>query len=585
MTPTLSNSPKTQIEQYSLSRQATVCEHSENQTTSGSWKGKSWDRVRGIPNPFHYLWKYGPVAVGTGLLLLARGCSAQLSHQSRCVDPVRYNSQQQSSRLENSQRLYPDPEGARMLFLESARIHEAVLDDVTPAEVDIRRVTPTFSMTLEKPQLVNLKDMTLVEGVLYNNSPYTICGLYVEGQSIEYLDFAKAVDAYTAVQLGCEFQHHRLVDMTILGHNPYDVAPDLLSEHPGARAVSASERRWVESMLIYQGHWANSPGALCEIEEETAEIAWSREYPERSQAGPDHYSVYNHPVSGVTTRLLIDPTLTTGIFSQHPSLRLTKSAKDSSSILRINPEVLEQSCFQAGQVRRVAKLLVPSHNSQSMLNNGLQFSYVMRLDDLFAYPISRLFPECPGEHYTPANLVITTDRLGGTVYRFDLHSAEPVSDLRMRLLSYQVVSAKVVLTERKDIVFLTFDEIPEDDVHVSFYSRESKQMASLTLSEFTSVVEGKEAVSRLEVPDVLDDLLMRDLNITIKTDDDAWLPEFVLPDPSRIRRVIRFRSQAEKASYIHHGSAVTYLYKDSAVDCTSNDDTRNWRCYTVHPTG
>ena len=578
MTPTLSNSLKAQIEPHPLSRQTTVCKPGKNETAAGSWKGKSWDCVRGIPNPFHYLWKYGPVAVGTGLLLLARGCSAQFNHQSRCVNPVRYNAQQDSSKLENCwQRLYKHHEDARILFLESARVHEAVLDDVTPAEVNILRITPQFSMTLEKPQQVNLKDITLVEGILYNNTPYTIHGLYVEDQSIQYMDFAKPVDAYTAVHLGCEFQHHRLIDMTILGNNPYDMAPDLLCEHPEARAVRANERGWFESMQIYQHYWANSPEALCEIDMEAAEIGWSREYPERSQVGPDHYSVLNHPVSGVTTKLLIDPTLTTGTFSQHPSLRMTKSAKDSSFILRINPELPEHSCFQAEQFRQVAKLLVPSHNSQHMLNNGFQFSYSMWLDDLFAYPISRLFPEHPGECYTPANLVITTDRLGGTVYRFDLHSAEAVSDLRMRLLSYQVVSAKVVLSERKDIVFLTFDEIPEDDVHVSFYSRESNQMASVTLSEFTSVVEGKEAVSRLKDPHVLDDLLMRDLNITIKTDDDAWLPEFVLPDPSP-KRVVQFRSRASWRSFILHRGSVVDLDRNSAVDCQSNFDTQNWRC-------
>ena len=578
MIPTLSNSPKAQIEPHPLSRQTTVCKPGKNETAAGSWKGKSWDCVRGIPNPFHYLWKYGPVAVGTGLLLLARGCSAQFNHQSSCVNPVRYNAQLESSKLER-QRLFQDPEGARILFLESARVHEAVLDDATPAGVNIRRVTPKFSMTLEKPQLINLKGMSLVEGVLYNNSPYTIHGLYVEDQSIQYLDFTKPVDAYTAVHLGCEFQHHRLVDMTILGNNPYDVAPDVLCEHPEARAVRASERRWIEHMQIYQHYWANSPEAICEMDKDAAEIAWNRAYPERSQvsSGPDHYSVYNHPVSGVTTKLMIDPTLTTGIFSQHPSLRMTKSAEDSSLILRINPELLEHSFMQPEKVRRAVKLLVHSHNSQRMLNNGLQFSYGIQLDDLFTNPISGLFPDYPGDCYTPANLVITTNRLGGTVYRFDLHSAQSVSDLRMRLLSYQVVSAKVVLTERKDIVFLTFEEIPEEDVHVSFYSRESNQMASVILSEFTSVVEGKEAVSRLEDPRVLEDMLMRDFNITIKTNDDAWLREFVLPDPSP-KRVVRFRSQATRRSYIHHGSSVADLHRNWAVDCQSNDDTQNWRC-------
>ena len=40
-------------------------------------------------------------------------------------------------------------------------------------------------------------------------------------------------------------------------------------------------------------------------------------------------------------------------------------------------------------------------------------------------------------------------------------------------------------------------------------------------------------------------------------------------------RVVRFRSQAVQASYILHGSAIAYLYKDWAVDCQSNDDTQS----------
>ena len=88
------------------------------------------------------------------------------------------------------------------------KVYEAALDGVKPDRVDSRTMTPTFLMNLEKPQVVNLKDMTLVERIFYNKTPYTVHGMYVEDLFVSYVNFARPLQGYTAVHLGCEFCRH-----------------------------------------------------------------------------------------------------------------------------------------------------------------------------------------------------------------------------------------------------------------------------------------------------------------------------------------------------------------------------------------
>ena len=73
-------------------------------------------------------------------------------------------------------------------------------------------------------------------------------------------------------------------------------------------------------------------------------------------------------------------------------------------------------------------------------------------------------------------------------------------------------------------------------------------------------------------------MLTKVLDITIKTDNDAWIPEFRLPAPNRI---VQFRHQADQPSVILDGSATGYnLHNGQVVDCKSYDN--YWRClYTV----
>ena len=581
MNPSSPVSSNVQAARLTLSQQTSTGRPSEKSVTSGTWKDRSWNCVRGIPNPFHYLWKYGPLAIGTGLLLMARTCSAQVNNQAPCLNPVRYNPQQEPSMLERAwQHVDQDPEeNLRTLFLESDNVYEAALDGVIPDKVNVRTITPTFLMDIDKPRVVNLKGMTLVDGIFYNKTPYTVDGLYVESDFVTYLNFARPVEGYTAVHLGCEFRKHQIVDMTTLGNNPYDLAPDSLNNHPEARAVNADERRWVERMQIYQHHWANSPGTLCEIDKRTIR---SREHPLHAQApcGLNHHSVGKHPISGVTTKLLIDPTLASGRFSEYPTIKMSQNFTNYSFSLRVNPRlVAERASIEPGKVRWAAKQLVHSYRSQYLLSYGLNLS-----PDICQRPTDSLtpvFPDFPGNRYTPANLVVSTNRLGGVVYRFELHSADTVSDFRMRLLSCQELSARILLSDRHH-VYLAFDQVPRKDVHVSFYSKESDQMASTTLSEFTSVLEGAEAVTPLGNPDVLADMLTKDLEITVKTDNDAWLSEFHLPDPSP-NRVVRFISQADQPSVIHHDNTLHHLHKNWSVACSSN--ATMWTCSSTTSSG
>ena len=574
MNPTSPVSSPVPVAPPTPSQQTNAGRTSEKPVNSGTWKDRSWNCVRGIPNPFHYLWKYGPLAIGTGLLLMARACSAQVDNQAPCLKPVRYNPQLAPSKLERAwQQVDQDPEeNLRTLFLESNTVYEAALDGVIPARANTRTITPTFIMDIAMPGVVNLQDMTLVDGIFYNKTPYTVDGLYVESDFVTYLNFARPVQGYTAVHLGCEFRRHQIIDMTTLGNNPYDLAPDSFDDYPEARAVNAEERRWVERMQIYQRHWSNLPGTLCELDKRSIR---SGEHPLHAQApcGLNDHSIGDYPISGVTTKLLIDPTLASGRFSEHTILELSQNFRNYSFSLRVNPRLIaERASTEPGKVRWAAKQLVHSYSSQYLLSSSINLS-----PDICARPIDRftpVFPDYPGNRYTPANLVVSTNRLGGVVYRFELHSADTVSDFRMRLVSCQELSARVLLTDRH-LVYLAFDQVPRKDVHVSFYSKESDQMASTTLSEFTSVLEGEEAVTPLGNPNVLADKLTKDLEITVKTDNNAWLSEFQLPDPSP-NRVVRFISRADRPSVIHHDNTLHDLHKNWSVVCSSN--ATMWTC-------
>ena len=583
MTPASSVSQKAQIEQHAFSQQAVAGHPSEKLATSGIWKGKSLDYVRGIPNPFHYLWKYGPLAVGTGLLLMARACSAQVNNHESCIKLIRHDPGCEPMRLERAWQIDDEPEDVRTLFLNSDQIYEVALDGVKPNKVSSRTITPTFHMDLEKPQVINLKDMSLVDGIFYNKTPYTVHGLYVKNSSVSYLDFARPVQGYTAVNLGGEFARHKIADSVTLGNNPYDLTLDSHDDHPEARAVNSTERRWVERMQIYQQHWVNSPGTLCKIGEPLAKCAESRAYLPRSPYAPNSQapcglnpiSVRMHPVSGITSKLWIDPSLDTGMFAARPTVVATRGPA-GSTILRMSPKLIEgiAAGIRPEVVRWAAIGYVPNYYSEYLWLSHSSYLYNLSTGDS-----SPPFPDYPGDYYTPANLVVDTNKLDHVAYRFTLHSADTVSDLRMRLFSYQVVSARMMLTDR-DAVILAFDEAPREDVHVSFYSRESDQMASVTLPKTTSVIEGKEAIFRLANPNVLADMLTKVLDITIKTDNDAWLPEFHLPIPSP-DRIVRFRHHADKLSVFLEGSRVGYLRKNRVVDCEACNN--RWCCSFTDP--
>ena len=471
-------SPNAQIERYAS--QATAGRPDETPATSPTWKCKSRNYVRGIPNPFHYLWKFGPLAVGTGLLLMARACSAQVN-QRPCLKLIRHDPRCEPMRLERAWQINNEPEEVRMLSLDSDNIYEVSLDGVKPGRVNSRTITPSFLANLEKPRAVNLNDMILIRGIFFNKTPYTVHGLYVQHGSVTYVDFATPVQGYTAANLGCEFSQHRIVDSTTMGNISYDLAPDSCDEHPQARAVNAKERRWVERMQIYQRHWINSPERLCEISGKAAGCVRDRGYLPYSQApcGLNSDFVYLYTVSGITVELLIDPSLTTGMYADDPTIEISRGPTDFSTTIRISPKVIEgrSAGISPESVHWAAKSLVHHYHYQPSR---------LYLYDRYTGSSSQPFPDYPGDGYTPSNLAVTTNRLGRAVYRFELNSPDTVSDLRMRLLSYQMLSVRIMLSD-KNTVYLEFDKTLKKDVCVSFYSRESDQMASVCLSEHTGV--------------------------------------------------------------------------------------------------
>jgi len=513
---------------------------------------------------------------------------------------VRYDPQYAPTNLEKAWRVHDDhdPEKVRTLFLDSDKVFEVALDGVTPERVSTRTIMPIFLTTLEKPQVISLKDMTLVDGIFYNKTPYTVAGLYVEDLFVSFLDFARPVPEYTAVRLGDEFAQHRIVYSTTLGDNPYDLTPEWLKDHPEARVVNARERHWVERMQMYQHHWANSPRTLCEIDRQAVE-RWGDLVCSRAPCSLRGDSVSKHPISGITTKLLVDPSLATGAFSEKPILKLFGDTADSPITshlpnrepirdshrksypdayhprLVMSPALVEDSYgIEPERARWAARELVPNHQNQRGATIFYSPSSTCQADRRKGSAAEAFSDH--SDVYTPANLAVTTRRLGGAVYRFELKTTDTVTDLRMRLLSYNVLSATVLLSN-KDTVYLALDEIPQENIHVSFYSKESAQMASVTLSEFTSEVEGKEAVSRLANPKALADMLTKELEVTIRIDNDSWLSDFYLPAPSP-NRFVRFTSQTDRRSAIHYDDVTYYLYDDWRVECSTSSRATQWKC-------
>lgn len=573
-----SSGTKEHIRQQSVSK--LVAPRGE-QATTGSWKGKAWDFIKAIPNPCYYLCKYGSLALGAAVLTGSFRSTAAVD--GRRTDCLRYVGNDLSVSFHKISRLATEDRRIVYFGLRNSGLYEVPLNTTVPLKVRSQTITPLFIRALKRPSVVDLKNMTISGDIFFNKTPYTIQSVYVELDGmITRLEFAPIVPKYSAVQIDSGFAEAKVFHMTRLGNNPYDFDSHLIRSTPFARAPTEPERDWVELMQMYERYWSNSPGILCEISQQFDYCDFMDDFLECDDsplklAADAHFA---QSLSGVTVQAWVDADPTGGTAGKQPALELVKSTRVASYPLRLTPEMLSNGLSDSPEkVSLATQNLIHEYYRNSGFTYHLAQTSQTGLDALFKSKATLEFPDYPGDHYTPADLVVHTLWLGQGKYAFHLFTAEDASDIRLRLLSTQQLKASVMVsTTRSHVVNLIFREPPKTHVYASFYSQEADQMASVVLSESTVVVAGREAVSRLSQPGTLAGMLAKDNEVVIKTDQDAWISDLILPELiDTTDRAVFVESRADRPTTIHHKRGKEDVHTGTTKGCLYLDD--NWACF------
>lgn len=188
-----SSGTKEHIRQQSVSK--LVAPRGE-QASTGSWKGKAWDFIKAIPNPCYYLRKYGSLALGAAVLTGSfRSTAAVDGRRTGCL---RYVGNDLSVSFHKISRFATEDGSITHFGLRNSDLYEVPLDTAVPLKVRSQTITPLFIRALERPSVIDLKNMTISGNIFFNKTPYTIQSVYVELDGmITRLEFAPIVPKYS----------------------------------------------------------------------------------------------------------------------------------------------------------------------------------------------------------------------------------------------------------------------------------------------------------------------------------------------------------------------------------------------------
>lgn len=541
------------------------------QSATGSWKGKAWNFIKAVPNPCYYLCKYPVWALGAAILAgNVRGTAAVAGKRTDCLKFLGNDLGVSHSKV---WRWQPKDHGTVVYTLRTSALYEVPLKETKPFKMPSQTIAPLFIKALKRPSAVDLKNMTITGNIFFNRTPYIIQSIYVQHDGmITRLEFAPTVPKYSAVKIDSKFAGANVFHMTPLGNNYYDFDSDLVRSTPSARAVTEPERDWVERIQMYERYWLNSPGTLCEISQQLDYCDYADDFLECTDsplklAADTHFA---QSVSGVTMQVWVDDHPGVVKPNEQPTLELVNSTRVASYPLRLTSEILSSGLSDSPEKASMAtRNLIHEYYHNLGFSNRLSLTSQTSLDALFKSKAALEFPDHPGDYYTPANLLVYVRWLGYGKYMFLLFTAEDASDIRLRLLSTQQLKARVmVITAENYKLFLDFKETLRSHVYLSFYSRESDQMATVVLSQATAEVSGQEAVSRLSQPGILARMLAKDDEVIIKTNQDARLSDLFLPEliDTAMKSVV-VESQADHPTTIHHKHGEEYVHKDITTRC------------------
>ncbi|PSV16511.1 hypothetical protein C0W59_07420 [Photobacterium kishitanii] len=453
--------------------------------------------------------------------------------------------------------------------LQNKGMHDVALHNTQIQNITSLNITPTAITNTEKTAVSDLRNMNIdSEGIFFNNTPYTINDIYIEREGeIWRLNFETSIPEYTSGLIGIEWANAKIIHMTNIANNRFD----LLNQFPpreNSRNANEEERNSVERLHMYEKYWLNAPNTMSEIIAQVAlkcEIndgySECKNYAESSMDyATDMY--FAQSLSGMTSTFWIDPTVW-GLATS-PGKEMIKSNKSSYQTLWMSPNLMKNmlSSDQWSAVDAEQAFAHEYYHNLGFSHNSGWASY-QGIDDLFGNKSYFDYRLNLGDKYVASNLVVTKEKISPLEFAFEIHSVGDINNLKVRLLSTQNITATIRQTD-SDKVFLKFNEVPNTDIYVSFYSNESDQMATVVLDSFIKSVSGQGELSNLH--NVFADLVDKYSKVSIHTANGSWMRDFHLPESNQDGKVIIFESWAGWNSHIFYNGTEDILTYGNRIE-------------------
>lgn len=439
------------------------------------------------------------------------------------------------------------------ISLKNKGLYNIKLNKTQPKKINSIYTKVTAITEIDNPTIVNLHNIYIENGTIFNNTPYTInsLNLLLEGNVIN-MQLNSPLSRYTSGYIGSQWDAAQVLHMDALGNNNFDFRG---GEPRGqARFANEEERRSVERVQMYEKYWLNAPNTFAEILALVASQchinSFYSECNNYEKSAMDYTSdmYFSQSVSGQTSTFWIDPTVW-GLAAR-PNLERVKSYRSISNNLWMSPVLMSNMLSdnpntaidaEQGLVHEYYHNLGFSHNSGWPSSNGV--------DDLFGAKAYNIYRNSLGDKYFTSNLAVTYEKLSDLEFVFNLEALDDTNDINMRILSSQNITAKVHQKNSNKLI-LEFDEKPSTDVYVSFYSKYSSQMATKVLNNFVGSVSTQIELSNLSSN--FEQLVGNFSTLFIYTANGSWIRDFYLPKSAEEGKVIIFKSSASWSSNVYY---------------------------------
>ena len=428
-------------------------------------------------------------------------------------------------------------------------------------------VVPGAVQLLDVPLISDPGNIKIVRNRIVNNTSHVLHDVYLkhENGTFYYLQFSVPIPEYASAWLPAEWRGAHVIDMTKLGSNKFTFQSFFKDRNEDGRWANFHSRKNIERVLRYEHYWTNAPETLPSIIKHVEKRCGAGTDVEgfaecRDSRKPMLEYIANmyfaQSFSGLTSDFIIDAKKWRHAEAEVGSKNLVSSNEDQSAKIWMSAELVEymDSNYEPRVSIEVDQALVHEHFHNLGFDHESGWPSTDGIDDLFAAEAYK-YRQQLGSRYVPSNLVVDVQKISPLIYTISLHGRGEITDLKMRLLSTKNVNAEVTELGSNKLT-IKFKKVPYNDIYLSFFSQESQQMASVTLTDFKASVFGRQEVENL--PNNFSKLVNNYGRVFIHTSETAWLSDFELPMIAPEGHTVVFVSRANIVSYIHHTSSIRH---------------------------